>query len=498
MSLLNKLLGKEESQNKDKYSVQEKSFNSIEKIDESIFESAELLQIAGEGVLDTNSPLAIRKMQHNLKILTQKAKQEGKIDRFMLIRDDDFFSLDWQWRVSSKNTCILKTRLSLSDTLRTEYALEEAGLVNRVHGLLLPVSKEDTDKALSNVDKDVGSLFVPAHFRSTKHFTINTPLGVTGNYNSVAQNRNFTIMDDISSFLSSGYGYSVAYRDAYLDVTHESLPISKEAIVLIEESRYHKIIEDPIISEQLKSRKVIVYRGDEYLAINMILSEQGILPSQMGDKYFHYDEEIQSIIDTSVQDLAKTNHLLYNQNHGGPNGHFTDFYDEKNLDYQNSIEQFVQFLQSRFPEHSQIITTQTIQNAIFAGQIIKTIGTKDLLHAIEEYNVLFQKQFYENVKSYVQDRSKITPEISEIFQKTVMRIQVYYLGNEKDTYDIETQKLLEDKIQHFYQDRTVQEQLVCANTIWNTLHQTINLEYQSSNPTQNGDVESQEEYRRQK
>lgn len=489
MALLDRLFGKKYSPNEDKdITFIKEDVQSVEEIDESVFDNNELLEITSEGVLDTNSSFAIRKMQHNLKILVEKAKKAGKIDQFMLIRDDDFFPFDWEWKVSSKNTCLEKVTLNLSLELKKQYALEKSGFVKYAFGMQLPVTEEEMDKALKQVDKELGNVYVPVHFRSTKHFTINLPLGATGRYNSVAENRNFTIMDNIDSFLSSHYGYSIADRDAYLDVTHESLPISKDAVVLIEESKYHEIIKDPIISEQLKTRRVIVYRGDEFVAINMILSEQGILPSQMGDKYFHYDQEIESIIEKSIQDLATKNHLLYKQTHGGSNGHFTDFYDGKNLDYQTSIEQFAQFLKSKFPNHSQIITAQTIQNAIFASQIIETIGTQNLLSAIEEYNLMMQKQLQNDLEAYKMDRKKVTPEISELFQKTVERIQTYYLHNEKNHYSLEIQIQIEDAIQHFYQDHTVQEQLISANTIWNTLNQTINLDYQSSEVSRNGDI----------
>lgn len=498
MSFLNRFFSTNNSQeNNHNITFIKEEVQSIEEIDESIFDSNELLEITSNGVLDTNSTLAIRKMQHNLKILVEKTKQEGKISQFMLIRDDDFFPYDWEWRVSSKATCLEKVALNLSLELKKQYALEKAGLVKYTLGMQLPVTEEETENALSQIDKELGNLYVPVHFRSTKHFTVNTPLGVTGKYNAVAQNRKFTIMDNINFFLSSKYSYSIAYHDAYLDVTHESLPISKEAIVLIEESKYPEVIKNPIISEQLKSRKVIVYRGDEFVAINMVLSEQGILPSQIGDNYFHYDDEVKVIIEQSIQDLAKTNHLLYDQSHGGKNGHFTDFFDGKNLDYSNSIEQFVQFLKSKFPNHSQIITTQTIQNAIFASQIVETIGTQDLLNAIEEYNLIMQKQLQNDLEAYKMDRRKITPEISELFQKTVERIQTYYSCNEKKCYSLEIQIQIEEAIQHFYQDHTVQEQLISANTIWNTLNQTINLDCQSNEILKDSNMIGQEEHRKQ-
>ena len=105
-------------------------------------------------------------------------------------------------------------------------------------GINIPIPQENIDETLELIDKDTGSILLPVKFRSTKHFTVNTPLEVTGDYNTVSLDRTYTIIDNIDSFLSKGYGYSVAYHDAYLDVSHESLPVSLDAVVLIEESKY--------------------------------------------------------------------------------------------------------------------------------------------------------------------------------------------------------------------------------------------------------------------
>ena len=189
---------------------------------------------------------------------------------------------------------------------------------------------------------------MPSYFRSTKHFTINTPLGVTGDYNSVKLGRKFIIIDTMDNFLNSGYAYSVGYRDAYLDVTHEPLKISDQAIVLIDSDKYDDIIKDESIASELESRRVIKFRGDEILAIDMVLSEMSILPSRIGMRYAFYDEEIHKILDSSIIELAEKNNLLLNKSHGGSlspeGGHFSNYFDEKNHDrrkYFNDLAAFI-------------------------------------------------------------------------------------------------------------------------------------------------------------
>ena len=45
-------------------------------------------------VLDTNSRENIEKFKHNLEILIRSAKENGKVDKFMLIREDNVFPDD--------------------------------------------------------------------------------------------------------------------------------------------------------------------------------------------------------------------------------------------------------------------------------------------------------------------------------------------------------------------------------------------------------------------
>ena len=138
------------------------------------------------------------------------------------------------------------------------------------------------------------------------------------------------MIDKPDAFCQSGYGYSADYGDCYLDVTHESLPISEHAIVMIHEDKYPEIMKDEEIREQLKNRRVVVYRGNEGMAINMVLSQEGILPFQESAAIMEYDESLHAIMDQSMQEFCREHHLDYKHNHGnlfGKGGHFTDMFD---------------------------------------------------------------------------------------------------------------------------------------------------------------------------
>ena len=382
-----------------------------------------------EEILDTNSPIAIKKFKHNLQILIQKAKTEKKIDKFMLIREDDFFPEGMEWRVLSKNTNLEKAYPKLSLELRKAYALKQSGIepYRELMGVKIPnATFEQEMEALSKIDKDIGTVLLPSHFRSTKHFTINTPLEVTGDYNNVETERDYIFIDDIAGFLNSGYAYSVDYRDAYLDISHESLPISENAVILINDKNFERVTKDEKIAEELSSRRVVRFKGDETIAIDMILTELGALPSKVGFRYAEYDNEIRDILETSIEGLAKNNNLLFRKSHGGElkpsGGHFSNYYDSKNQDYARALEDFSKFISQKFPEQFK---------DTFRGEtkLLEEVEPELIIEAINEYNEHAQEKIKNALENYKEDRKKITPEIHQAFVRTVHKINDFYERN---------------------------------------------------------------------
>lgn len=425
-----------------------------------------------DGILDTESRASIEKFKHNLEILMKQTKEKGKVDKFMLIREDDFFPNDWEWRVLSKDTNLELESTSLSFELRQAYALEQSGIepYKELMGIKMPNYTRDQGlEALSKVDKTLGSVLLPSRFRSTKHFTINTPLGVTGYYNSVSSDRDYIIMDSMNEFLKSGYGYSVAYHDAYLDVSHESLPISKDAIVLINDEKYERIMNDDKVASELAQRRVVRFKGDESIAISMILTEIGVLPSTVGLRYAQYDSELRDIVSASIKDLAEEHGLFYDRSHAGElkpdgGGHFSNYYDEKNTDYIKAMEQFVAFLRQKFPEQEELFPEYLTFNENNSQDIIAKLGTEALLEAIDEYNDVQRSKAEESLESYKQDRQSITPEIHDKFVSTVNLVNDFYKA-EVSYSDYEERTKTEEAIRKFFQSGTVSEQLEAAQKL---------------------------------
>lgn len=327
-------------------------------------------------------------------------------------------------------------------------------------------------QALSKIDKTFGSVLLPSRFRSTKHFTINTPLEITGDYNSVKTNRDYIIIDDINAFLSSEYGYSVSYHDAYLDISHESLPISENAVVLINDKNYERIMGDEKVARELAQRRVVRFKGDELVAINMILTEMGALPSRIGTAYAYYDNEIHDILDKSIKNLAKENGLFFDKSNAGElkpdGGHFSNYYDDKNKDYEKVLREFVDFLKQKFPEQEELFPECLKPTESNSAEIVAKLGTTKLIEAINEYNELASNRVKKTLEEYKQDRQNITPEVHKQFVKTITLINDFY-KRETQYKSYEERLQTEEVIQKFIQGETVSEQLEAGKSVWELL-----------------------------
>lgn len=449
---------------------------SIKMVEEITFESDSLVEISENNFIDATSTLAVAKYKNNLKLLVANAKLNGKVDKFRIIRDDDFFPYDWQWRVGSKDTTIEIDRNPISYAIRKLLAYQNMGLDIK-NSFLIPSMDAKFKSELSKIDINLGAILSPAKFRSTKHFTINTPLSYTGEYNFVESNRNFTIIDNMNNFLTSGYAYTADYKDAYLDVTHEGLKISEQAIVLIAEDKYQTIISNPTVQEQLQNRRVIVYRGEEAVAINMVLSECGVLPARPGNKYMVYDDIIREILDASMKNLCIDADIQYAKGHGnlfGKGGHFTDLYDGYNHDYEKSKEQFLLFLLNQFPHAEGLLTHRVFNNTDVAEDFVQLVGIEPLLEAINTYNNLVKSQFDENKRKYLEDRTSITPEVSAIFKTTVKFIDKFYIGENEATLSADDLYRFKELVRLFFHSDTVDAQLLAATEI----HQMFGLNFE--------------------
>lgn len=466
----------------------------IEEPDIIIEDSDELLEIATTEILDTTSKEAIAKFKHNLKTLYKRLNETGTIEKIVAIRDDDFYPYDDNWVVASNNTTIEETNLQLSTRIRERLAIKQAGLDKKIGNISIPPSREEMSEALKKVDKNIASISMPAHFRSTKHFTINTPLGATGAYNGVPTERNFTIIDNADELINSGYTYSIAPRDAYLDVTHEPLKLSNQAIVMIKDEKYEKLKNNKDLIEQLKDKKVIIYHGDETLAIDMVLTQIGVIPTRVGTAY--YEDPIglaNQKTEEKLKRIAAEKNILYDQSHGGEKfGHFTSHLDDLNPDWNNAIIDLELFLKEKFPNIP--ITSSSITKIEGIDKLIDLAGEEQLIKAIQEYNVVVHNKIDSARKKHIEERTSLPEDISNMFKQTVKRINNFYKNNEKVNYTADELRSLEEDIRLFFQAPTVEEQLQKASIILKSMSNRKNNELNDMLNDSDKEIEEERNY----
>lgn len=436
-----------------------------------------ILATFDDEVIDASSPANIDRLKHNLQILMAEAKAKGKIEKFVTIREDDFLPTDWEWRVLSDQTNLEPVFTYLSHDLRKAYLLQQQGIepFKEWFGnqFMINASTDELNKLLSNSDKTLTLPLIPSKFRSTKHFTVNIPLGYTRTYNLVDNERNYIIIDDIKNFLSSDFSYSVAYYDSYLDVTHESLKISDSAVVLINDEKYEKIISNPENAEALSKRRVIRFKGDESLVICMVLTQMGILPAALEDINIIYDAEIRKILDKSILDLANDNGLHPFQSHGGDNGHFSCYYDDKNYDVERAKREFLEYICNKFPEYAHLFPKPLEPSDGIYYDFIATVGVDKVYQAVQEYNQMAKARMAKRLEKYKADRALISPETRQLFVETVQLINKFYKENSRyQPYDFE------DIVQSFFQAPTVAVQVEAAEKI-KIIIQEINIAKQN-------------------
>ena len=430
----------------------------------SKYPEGEIVEITNSNIIDTTDKESIKKFKHNLKVLKKRLLEENKIDRYILIREDDFFPYDNKWIVNSNQTELEDISLAITTRLKERIAAKKANIKTKIGDLYIPPKKNELESALNSVDKSIGMISMPTHFRSTKHFTINTPLSITGNYNSVSAKRNFIVLDEIDNFINSGYVYSIAPHDAYLDVSHEPLELSSKATILIQEEKYETLKEK--YKEELKNKRVIIFKGDETIAQDMFLTQIGVLPSRVGAAYLDDTEDIvYKKTEEGLQELAKEKNIYYDKSHGGGlkiegGGHFSNYFDDKNNDWNNSLENLVEFLKEKFPNIKDTITPLSLTSLTEADKLLDRIDNEELLaEALKEYNQKVKENIELSRKSYLEDRKTIPKSISDIFKETTKRIDLFYKNNEYTNYSKIELEQLEEQIRLYFQAPTVKEQL---------------------------------------
>lgn len=419
-------------------------------------ESNEIINLTNNNILDTDDKVTIAKFKHNLKILYKELEEKNKIDKFVIIREDNFYPYNNEWLVNSKETEYEEYNQALSIQLK------------------------------KRIQKNT-SIYMPTHFRSTKHFTINTPLGATGSYNGVDDNRNFIVIDSINNLIDSEYTYSIAPQDAYVDVSHEPLKISNDVTIMINQEKYNTLKDNEELMADLKNKKVIIYKGDEVVAIQMVLTEMGILPSKVGTRFYEDNTGLAyKKTEESLKEIAKNKNIMYNQSHGGEiNGHFSSKYDDMNNDWNTSLNEFISFLKSNLENIDDSLIKESLKNKEKADELINLVGEEKLFNIIQNYNERVKDNISLTRKKYCKERTSIPSDISEIFKKIVKRINIFYKNNEQNNYSAIELNELEENIRLFFQSPSIEEQIKSSSILLKKMNKSELNDMFSNNEDKN-------------
>lgn len=436
--------------------------------------------------LDLNDSRVIDDFKKNLSFLINEAKQNGKITRFAIVRDEDFLPLDWKWRSYSMYTQMEYSDCFFSSTLRDTLRFNEIKIQRKEkennrkatksffnkffssktleHSVEIPPTEKEIEWSLSKFDNSVGKVLVSSRYRLTKHFTINTPLSHTGNYNSVNSDRNFVVIDDASLFFDSPYAFTANYHDCYIDTTHEPLAISENAMVLIAKEKYENIIKNPEISKILSERKLIVFSGDEGLAINIVLAQNGYLPVRFGLDYAEHDCELSQIIEQSMIIKCDEKNIPYDIGH---NEHFSNSLSDNSEEFSAQNKLLYDFLIEKLPGHEQDIPTFPLEfnfsSGIRAKNIINSIGTESLLNIIQQFNE-FQKEIFERRnQEFLLYQQSLTVQQLECFRKIALLIRKTIANDKKSGKNIDNQTT--NLLKSFYAMGNFDVQLTAAHQL---------------------------------
>lgn len=429
---------------------------------ELVINSNEILPLSNNNVIDTTSEEVIAKYKSNVRLLRNKYKELGNPGDLVIIRNDDLLPDDFMWHENSAATNGEFNNIALSNELRVAIAQERVGKKFESNTSFAIPGMYDEDKISEELKKlrGVGNIFAPVKFRTTKHFTINTPLGYTGNYNLVKADRKYTIIDDANGLIASPYTYSISGHDAYLDVTHESFNVSNNAIILISEDYFNEIKDDKELMAILSQRRLMVYKGNIDIAINMILSENGILPFRPG-LGIPFDYDMENIIETDLKQIASDHDYSYDIGHGnlfGKGGHFSDLIDTRyNLEF-NYLQSFVDYLNLN-ANLSYEITLSMVNDPVLAKKLVKDIGTSRLLEIINAYNIYMIDLMKQRRAQYASQKREITEEERELFSSTVRNID--NLFRQTKGFD----DPLWEYIYKFYTSIDISEQVAMASCV---------------------------------
>lgn len=221
--------------------------------------------------IDVKSEDSIYKLEE--EVIKKQAQQLDKpytISDFVLVRTSDFLEKDH----TLKPICKIPFVTAINNVAHSAIfqVLKERDKVN-------VFDEEEYEKFKEKVNK-----YSPlsSQYRSTIHFTLNGLVSSHGQ--GIFDGQNFIIIDKLDKHLGVDNIKSIRMDDTFIS---GNFHISDESIILINKDRYEELITKNC---WLKTYNIVLYEGNERLAVEKILLELGITPEKIEAHSAQYSE----------------------------------------------------------------------------------------------------------------------------------------------------------------------------------------------------------------
>lgn len=223
-----------------------------------------------------------------------------------------------------------------------------------------------------------------SQYRSTVHFAVNGL--VSSHSKGDFSNREFIIIDPLSYHLQNNDIRAFRMEDTYM---YGDVKLSPQAVIMLKKEKYDELI---LQYPQLNDYNIVLYTGDETLAVEMYLTSVGIISEKIGE---HGSEEHSCTFQISVfRNQLKGVYGIDCEPHWLSQEYKND--DENSLivwDYYNNL--FYSHLLSKLgvkePEYSVRLADlmdmrKDEENKEYIKQVIRKIGLEQFSKIVNEFN----------------------------------------------------------------------------------------------------------------
>lgn len=215
-------------------------------------------------IIDTTNPETLIEFEYKKRELMEEKLSKGKYDvnDIWMIRATDYLPEDHIMKPISQVPFIY----NMNDVPYS--ALTDA--LNDIENINIFTEDEKYSERKKFV---YANSPLSTQYRSTLHFTLNGL--VTSHSKGNFDNRKFIILDGLSKHLGIDDFRSIRSEDTFI---HGTVPISKDAIIMIDEDNYQTLLQE---NPWLETYNVALYKGDQKIAVEIMLTQLGIVSEKI-------------------------------------------------------------------------------------------------------------------------------------------------------------------------------------------------------------------------